>query len=32
MPYYPMWSLAYVATGVLVVYALAVYGGDTVDS
>jgi Ca2+/Na+ antiporter len=27
MPYYPIWSLTYVAIGVLVVYALAAYGG-----
>ena len=27
MPFYPVWSLAYVAIGVLVVYALAVHGG-----
>jgi hypothetical protein len=27
MPYYPIWSLAYVALGVLVVHALATYGG-----
>jgi hypothetical protein len=26
MPYYPTWSLLYVAAGVLVIYALAVYG------
>jgi hypothetical protein len=26
MPYYPIWSLTYIATGVLVIYALAVYG------
>jgi hypothetical protein len=29
MPYYPVWSLTYVAVGGLVVYALAVYGGRT---
>jgi hypothetical protein len=28
MPYYPIWSLAYIVLGVLVVYALAAYGGD----
>jgi hypothetical protein len=28
MPYYPIWSLAYIVIGVLVVYALAAYGGD----
>jgi hypothetical protein len=27
MPYYPEWSLAYIALGVLVVYALAAHGG-----
>ncbi len=27
MPYYPVWSLVYVAVGVLVVYALAAHGG-----
>jgi len=27
MPYYPIWSLAYVVIGILVIYALAVYGG-----
>ncbi len=27
VPYYPIWSLVYVALGVLVVYALAAYGG-----
>ncbi len=27
MPYYPIWSLTYVAIGVLVIYALAAYGG-----
>ena len=27
MPYYPIWSLTYIAVGVLVVYALAVHGG-----
>jgi len=29
MPYYPVWSLAYVLTGFLVVYGLAAYGGRT---
>lgn len=29
MPYYPGWSLAYVAVGGLTIYALAVYGGRT---
>ena len=27
MPYYPIWSLTYIAIGVAVVYALAAYGG-----
>jgi hypothetical protein len=27
MPYYPIWSLTYIALGVLVVYGLAAYGG-----
>jgi hypothetical protein len=27
MPYYPVWSLAYVALSVLVLYALIAYGG-----
>ncbi len=26
MPYYPIWSLTYIALGVFVIYALAVYG------
>jgi hypothetical protein len=29
MPYYPIWSLTYVALGALVVYALAAYGGPS---
>jgi hypothetical protein len=29
MPYYPVWSLAYVFIGVLVVYGLAAHGGRT---
>jgi hypothetical protein len=29
MPYYPVWSLAYVIIGVLVVYGLAAHGGRT---
>jgi hypothetical protein len=29
MPYYPIWSLAYVALGALVIYALAAYGGKS---
>jgi hypothetical protein len=27
MPYYPIWSLTYVGLGVLLIYALAAYGG-----
>ena len=27
MPYYPVWSLAYIAIGALVIYALVAYGG-----
>ena len=27
MPYYPIWSLTYIALGVLVIYALIAYGG-----
>ena len=27
MPYYPIWSLTYIGVGILVVYAMAVYGG-----
>jgi len=27
MPYYPVWSLAYVFAGIFVIYGLAVYGG-----
>ena len=27
MPYYPVWSLAYIAIGAVVIYALVVYGG-----
>ena len=26
MPYYPIWSLTYIALGVIVIYALAAYG------
>jgi hypothetical protein len=29
MPYYPIWSLTYIATGALVIYALVAYGGKT---
>ena len=32
VPYYPIWSLVYIALGVLVVYALAAYGGDEVTA
>lgn len=28
MPFYPVWSLAYIALAVVVMWALAVYGGD----
>jgi hypothetical protein len=28
MPYYPIWSLTYVGIGALVMFALAVYGGE----
>jgi len=28
MPYYPIWSLTYIAIGALVIYALVVYGGN----
>ncbi|HTR69133.1 MAG TPA: hypothetical protein VMH41_02765 [Mycobacteriales bacterium] len=32
MPYYPIWSLTYIVIGVLVVYAMAAYGGrDALD-
>jgi hypothetical protein len=27
MPYYPVWSLAYMFAGVAVIYGLVVYGG-----
>ena len=27
MPYYPVWSLAYIAIGAVVIYALVAYGG-----
>jgi hypothetical protein len=27
MPFYPVWSLAYILAGILVIYSLAVYGG-----
>ncbi|HXY27141.1 MAG TPA: hypothetical protein VEH82_02575 [Acidimicrobiales bacterium] len=29
MPYYPIWSLTYVGLGVLVIYALIAYGGES---
>ena len=32
VPYYPIWSLVYIALGILVVYALAAYGGDGVTA
>ena len=33
MPYYPVWSLTYIALGVFVIYALATYGGrDAVEA
>jgi hypothetical protein len=32
MPYYPIWSLTYVALGVLVIYALIAYGGRVEES
>lgn len=28
MPYYPIWSLTYIALGALVIYAHAAYGGN----
>jgi len=31
MPYYPIWSLTYVALGTLVIYALAAHGERTVE-
>ena len=32
MPYYPIWSLTYIAIGALVIYALVAYGGrDAVE-
>jgi hypothetical protein len=31
MPYYPVWSLAYIATGTLVIYALVAHGGPRED-
>jgi|307.fasta_scaffold57101_3 hypothetical protein len=32
MPYYPIWSLLYVAVGALVTYALVVHGGPLTDA
>lgn len=33
MPYYPIWSLVYITIGLLVIYALGVYGGkETTES
>ena len=32
MPYYPVWSLTYIGIGVLVMFALAVYGGRPADN
>jgi hypothetical protein len=32
MPYYPIWSLTYIALGVIVIYALAAYGADSETS
>jgi hypothetical protein len=29
LPYYPVWSLVYAALGVLVIYGLVVYGGES---
>ncbi len=32
MPYYPIWSLTYIAIGILVIYGLVAYGGrDAVE-
>jgi hypothetical protein len=32
MPYYPIWSLTYIGIGILVIYAMAAYGGrEAVD-
>ncbi len=31
MPYYPVWTIAYVAIGILVIYALAAHGGRRSD-
>ncbi|HUO48129.1 MAG TPA: hypothetical protein VMU09_04770 [Acidimicrobiales bacterium] len=32
MPYYPIWSITYVAIGILVIYALVAYGSDEVTA
>jgi hypothetical protein len=32
MPFYPIWSLTYIAISILVIYALAVYGGSEAPS
>ena len=32
MPSYPVWSLAYIFVGILVIYGLAVYGGREVTT
>lgn len=32
MPYFPIWSLAYIILGTLVIYALAAYGGREASS
>jgi len=32
MPFYPVWSLVYIFTGVFVIYGLVVYGGDEANS
>ncbi|MGP8221527.1 MAG: hypothetical protein ACLQQM_00695 [Acidimicrobiales bacterium] len=28
MPYFPVWAIAYIILGILVVYGLSVYGGE----
>jgi hypothetical protein len=32
MPFYPVWSITYIILGLLVVYALAAYGGEPVTA
>ncbi len=32
MPFFPLWSLLYILLGVLVIYALAAYGGERAPS